>query len=565
MNRTDQPPFRAQSALEVRKRQSAGSPTPYSGNVKVAVRVRPTLPRESSLPILTSVDEQTNSVSVRPAEAVSASVAGANTSSPKLLQTAPKKQAKSKTEPKTFFYDRCLSSIDPELPNFADQEDVYEAVGRGFLDHTMQGYNTTIFAYGQTGSGKSYTMMGPGSNRGIIPKTCDDLFERIAGLSSANFSCTVWLSYLEVYNEQVRDLLDSTAVGLSSSSSSSSSSTIGLSSSRSGTSTPVSSTASSAPRKTRKRTNLRVRESQIEGPYVEGLSQYVVSTAEQAVRYLELGNKQRSTASTQMNDASSRSHAVLTLTVKQTIFDTRTDASEERLSHIRLVDLAGSERANTSGNSGDRLREGSNINKSLSTLGRVISALTSKKPVVPYRDSVLTWLLKESLGGNSKTAMIACISPTDYEETLSTLRYADQARQIRNKPKINQDIVSAAARDKLVEDMQNQINALQLSLHHQEQDENGRKELLKLTRAIQYYQDRAISEESKRRAIQAENAAVMRHNKLLSEHLREISSRDTSGGQFSSEHAAIAADYAKLKSRLSSSREKWTTIVSAMA
>lgn len=515
---------RPESALDVRKHSSHAL---YSGNVKVAVRVRPLLAREAEAPILTSVNEKVCSITLK---------------EPERLESKKHNHSKIGADGlKTFFYDQCLASpTDSDSDHAADQERVYAAIGKGFLDHTIQGYNTTIFAYGQTGSGKSYTMMGRGKDtsvRGIIPRTCQDLFARLESLSSSNFSYSVRLSYFEVYNEQVRDLLDAVT------------------------------TKGTEKLNSRRAANLRVRESKIDGPYAEGLSQYVITSADQAVKYLEQGNLKRVTASTQMNDASSRSHAVFTLSVRQTISDTTNDSTEERMAHIRLVDLAGSERATTSGNTGERLREGSSINKSLSTLGRVISALISKKQVVPYRDSVLTWLLKESLGGNSKTAMIACISPSEYEETLSTLRYADQARQIRNKAKINHDIVTAADRDKLVEEMQNQINALQLSLHQQEQDESMRKELSSLTRAIRYYQDRAISEENKRKAVQAESAAIMRHNKLLSEHLRHINlapgSNMVQPTEFVSIGRAMAQEYQGLKSRITQSHAHWANVLAS--
>jgi hypothetical protein len=174
---------------------------------------------------------------------------------------------------------------------------------------------------------------------------------------------------------------------------------------------------------------------------VEGLSEHAVTSAEDVIRYLEDGSRARATAETKMNSQSSRSHAVFTLVLKQTrfLYDGGS-ATEERVSRIRLVDLAGSERADVSGTTGARLREGSNINKSLTTLGRVIESLVGGNSVVPYRDSVLTYLLKESLGGNSKTAMIACISPANYDETLSTLRYADSAKRITTRAVANKDI-----------------------------------------------------------------------------------------------------------------------------
>lgn len=175
-----------------------------------------------------------------------------------------------------------------------------------------------------------------------------------------------------------------------------------------------------------------------------------------------------------MNDTSSRSHAVFTIRLKQITHSITSDETIERTARMRLVDLAGSERAKSTQATGQQLKEGGQINKSLSTLGRVINALAARgqdtkgrKPrqVIPYRDSVLTWLLRDSLGGNSKTAMVACIAPSDYEETLSTLRYADQAKRIRTRASVNQDCMSAAQRDAQIAEMSEQIRSLQVSVN----------------------------------------------------------------------------------------------------
>lgn len=420
-------------------------------------------------------------------------------------------------EPKTFTFDHSFYSADPTCSYFADQDTVYENVGHEFLDHNLEGYHTCIFAYGQTGSGKSYTMMGDSKNPGLIPRTCRDLFDRIDSMTTANVQCTVRVSYFEVYNEQVRDLLV-------------------------------------APSKDGSHTNLKVRESPTDGPYVEDLSEFSVKSQVDILKYIEMGNKNRVVASTKMNDVSSRSHAVFTLVVKQVITDPETEATEEKTARIRLVDLAGSERAIATGATGQRLREGGNINKSLTTLGRVIASLADDgtknehlggyAAVVPYRDSVLTWLLKDSLGGNSKTAMVACISPTDYEETLSTLRYADQAKNIKTRAVVNHDIVSAADRDKLLAQMQETINNLQQSLLNsnnnvpdsdkakaEEQEQVKKQELEKFKGAIRFYEDKANTEETKRRIIQSESEAIRRHNRLLVDHLKEVTNK-TIGNQY---------------------------------
>ena len=195
--------------------------------------------------------------------------------------------------------------------------------------------------------------------------------------------------------------------------------------------------------------NLKVREHPSLGPYVEDLAKLVVGTFREIENLMDEGNKARTVAATNMNATSSRSHAVFTLILTQKRHDSETGFDTEKVSRISLVDLAGSERANSTGATGARLKEGAEINRSLSTLGRVIGALADlssakgrkAKAQVPYRDSVLTWLLKDSLGGNSMTAMIAAISPADinWDETLSTLRYADSAKRIKNHAVVNED------------------------------------------------------------------------------------------------------------------------------
>ncbi|XP_076007312.1 kinesin-like protein KIF14 isoform X2 [Genypterus blacodes] len=312
----------------------------------------------------------------------------------------------------SFTYDFSFCSVDELEPAFASQQTVYQTLAEPLLERAFEGFNTCLFAYGQTGSGKSYTMMGFGEEPGVIPRFCQQLFTRLASMKNQQVKCHVEMSYFEVYNEKIHDLL----------------------------------VTRDDPNQ--RRMPLRVREHPVHGPYVAELSANVVSSYGDIRGWLELGNKQRATAATGMNDKSSRSHSVFTLVMTQT--KTEFVEGEEHdhsiTSRINLVDLAGSERCNSAQTSGDRLREGASINKSLLTLGKVISALseqamTRKKVFTPYRESVLTWLLKESLGGNSKTAMIATLSPagSNVEESLSTLRYAQQARMIINVAKVNED------------------------------------------------------------------------------------------------------------------------------
>uniref|UniRef100_A0A673XJZ0 plus-end-directed kinesin ATPase n=1 Tax=Salmo trutta TaxID=8032 RepID=A0A673XJZ0_SALTR len=329
-------------------------------------------------------------------------------------------------ENKSFNFDYSYwSHTSPEDINFAGQQQVYKDIGEEMLLHAFEGYNVCIFAYGQTGSGKSYTMMGKPDlkdQEGIIPLMCEDLFTKFNDCNNDNTkSYSVEVSYMEIYCERVRDLLNPKNKG-----------------------------------------NLRVREHPLMGPYVEDLSKLAVTSYNDIQDLMDSGNKARTVAATNMNETSSRSHAVFNIIFTQKRLDAETDNTSEKVSKISLVDLAGSERADSTGAKGTRLKEGANINKSLTTLGKVISALAEvkKKKVeshIPYRDSVLTWLLRENLGGNSRTAMVAALSPADinYDETLSTLRYADRAKQIRCNAVINED-----PNNRLVRELKEEVGRL---------------------------------------------------------------------------------------------------------
>ncbi|XP_035200535.1 kinesin-like protein KIF1B isoform X1 [Oxyura jamaicensis] len=375
-------------------------------SVKVAVRVRPFNSRETSKESKCIIQMQGNSTSI------------INPKNPK-------------EAPKSFSFDYSYwSHTSPEDPCFASQSRVYNDIGKEMLLHAFEGYNVCIFAYGQTGAGKSYTMMGKQeeSQAGIIPQLCEELFEKINDNSNEEMSYSVEVSYMEIYCERVRDLLNPKNKG-----------------------------------------NLRVREHPLLGPYVEDLSKLAVTSYTDIADLMDAGNKARTVAATNMNETSSRSHAVFTIVFTQKKHDAETDLSTEKVSKISLVDLAGSERADSTGAKGTRLKEGANINKSLTTLGKVISALaevdnctskTKKKKktdFIPYRDSVLTWLLRENLGGNSRTAMVAALSPADinYDETLSTLRYADRAKQIKCNAVINED-----PNAKLVRELKEEVTRL---------------------------------------------------------------------------------------------------------
>ncbi|XP_078498387.1 kinesin-like protein KIF1B isoform X1 [Lissotriton helveticus] len=375
-------------------------------SVKVAVRVRPFNSRETGKDSKCIIQMQGNSTSI------------INPKNPK-------------EPPKTFSFDYSYwSHTSDDDPCFASQTRVYNDIGREMLQHAFEGYNVCIFAYGQTGSGKSYTMMGKQeeTQAGIIPQLCEDLFEKINDNHNSDMSYSVEVSYMEIYCERVRDLLNPKNKG-----------------------------------------NLRVREHPLLGPYVEDLSKLAVTSYTDIADLMDAGNKARTVAATNMNETSSRSHAVFTIVFTQKRHDLETGLPTEKVSKISLVDLAGSERADSTGAKGTRLKEGANINKSLTTLGKVISALAEvdnctskskkkkKTDFIPYRDSVLTWLLRENLGGNSRTAMVAALSPADinYDETLSTLRYADRAKQIKCNAIINED-----PNAKLVRELKEEVTRL---------------------------------------------------------------------------------------------------------
>ncbi|KAF5652587.1 kinesin [Fusarium sp. NRRL 25303] len=383
-------------------------PPAGGGNIKVVVRCRPFNSREIERGAKCIVEMKGNQTVV----------------------TAPEGKGVKDGGPKAFAFDRSYWSFNKDDPNYAGQSNLFDDLGQPLLDNAFQGYNNCIFAYGQTGSGKSYSMMGYGKEIGIVPLICQDMFKRIDELKKDKTTkCTVEVSYLEIYNERVRDLLNPSTKG-----------------------------------------NLKVREHPSTGPYVEDLAKLAVNEFQEIEHLMDEGNKARTVAATNMNQTSSRSHAVFTLMLTQKKYDADTKMEMEKVAKISLVDLAGSERATSTGATGARLKEGAEINRSLSTLGRVIAALADlstggkkKKGTgqVPYRDSVLTWLLKDSLGGNSMTAMIAAVSPADinFDETLSTLRYADSAKRIKNHAVVNED-----ANARMIRELKEELSLLRSKL-----------------------------------------------------------------------------------------------------
>ncbi|XP_047193627.1 stAR-related lipid transfer protein 9 isoform X2 [Scophthalmus maximus] len=412
-------------------------------NVKVAIRVRPPSAREGADGGRLAVQVEDKFVRIQNVK-LDGRADGAVDSREKLLE---------------FCFDYSYWSVDPADPHYASQEEVFQDLGVLVLSGASEGYNVCLFAYGQTGSGKTYTMMGTPDSIGLTPRICQGLFRSEDTFPDGQNSSRIEISFLEIYNERVRDLL-----------------TRG---------------------EQKRKASLKVREHPEKGPYVQDLSQHVVSDCKQAMELLEEGIANRITAATHNHDASSRSHAIFTIQYTQANLEN--NLPSETVSKINLVDLAGSERADPQ-YCRDRLTEGSNINKSLVTLGIVISALAQNSQMssscqsinsmasegdgstvgshssslsgggggggrrhcfIPYRDSVLTWLLKDSLGGNSKTIMIATVSPSakSYNETLSTLRYAAHARNIVNKPRVNED-----ANVRLIRELREEIDRLKSML-----------------------------------------------------------------------------------------------------
>ncbi|KAI6176971.1 Kinesin-like protein [Aphelenchoides bicaudatus] len=293
----------------------------------------------------------------------------------------------------------------PTNSKYADQKKVFNELGKGVLDNAWKGYNCSLFAYGQTGSGKSYSIVGFGKNKGIVPMVCEELFRRIdenkenKESKKGQTEYQVSISMLEIYREKIRDLLST---------------------------------------KPPPNGGLKLRENPKTGFYVEGLSSSPVSSYKEIEQKINEGTKTRTIAATKMNSTSSRAHTIVKIQFVQKIPKSEGNGTTTKTSEINLVDLAGSERQKDAESEGDRLKEGIIINQSLTTLGRI-----------PYRDSVLTSLLKNALGGNSKTIMIAAISPADinYEETLSTLRFADRAKSIKTQAVVNESATEKMIRE----------------------------------------------------------------------------------------------------------------------
>ena len=305
-------------------------------------------------------------------------------------------------------------NFDRIFPPSSTQEDIYSFGVKGIIDSVLNGYNGTVLAYGQTSSGKTYTMQGEMASedtQGIIPRMISHVFNFIYKNEGTDFMIKV--SMIEIYQEKIRDLLDISRV------------------------------------------NLNIREDSIKGIYVDGCSERYVGCPGDVLALLELGSANRAQAATNMNEHSSRSHSIFILTINQT----NKKEGFSKIGKLYLVDLAGSEKISKTGATGHTLEEAKIINKSLTTLGRVINNLTDGKSThVPYRESKLTRVLQESLGGNSKTCLIITCSPSIYNESesLSTLRFGERAKKIKNKPKINKE-VTVAELQRLVEQLKENL------------------------------------------------------------------------------------------------------------
>nr|XP_060627810.1 kinesin-like protein KIF3B [Anolis sagrei ordinatus] len=313
------------------------------------------------------------------------------------------------------------------------QFELYDETFRPLVDSVLQGFNGTIFAYGQTGTGKTYTMegvRGDPEKRGVIPNSFDHIFTHIS--RSQNQQYLVRASYLEIYQEEIRDLLSKD-----------------------------------------QSKRLELKERPDTGVYVKDLSSFVTKSVKEIEHVMNVGNQNRSVGATNMNEHSSRSHAIFVITIECS--EVGLDGENHiRVGKLNLVDLAGSERQSKTGAQGERLKEATKINLSLSALGNVISALVDGKSThIPYRDSKLTRLLQDSLGGNAKTVMVANIGPASYnvDETLTTLRYANRAKNIKNKPRVNED-----PKDALLREFQEEIARLKAQLERRSVGKRKKKD-----------------------------------------------------------------------------------------
>ena len=387
-------------------------------NIKVAIRIRPLLNNEltdsNSLKNITIISPDNKSISL---------VEYLGT---ELFENEIKEQYIKKPQ----LFQLYQFTFDHIFNINSEQIDIYNTIAKHSISSILKGYNSTIFCYGQTGSGKTYTMEGSNIfnnldiNRGIIQRAIEDIFKFIENLSNENKKYIIRVSFLQIYKENISDLLK------------------------------------------QEKKNLQIREDKKKGIIIEDLSEWVVRSPLEFYTLLQNSTNNKIISNTYMNNFSSRSHTVYLLTIEQMITDKKTNNKIIKIGKLNLVDLAGSERLKYNDISALQLSESININKSLSCLGNVINALTEKKIknkiYIPYRDSKLTRILQDSLGGNCKTTILAMISPSAkfFGESLSTLYFAQRAKKIKNKPIINEDINGAT----LIKKYEIQLKNLKLEL-----------------------------------------------------------------------------------------------------
>ena len=434
---------------------------PQFDNLKVAIRVRPPLSRETEEGIpfrsIAIVSQDQKSISL--AEYLGAEL------------DEIERQREWVEQPNLFQLHRF--TFDQVFDLDSNQIDVYTLTAKPAVQSVLEGYNSTIFAYGQTGTGKTYTMEGftfnqNDPNRGIIQRTIEDIFNYIMTTSSENTKFIIRASYLQIYNEFISDLLKP------------------------------------------EKKNLQIREDKKKGIYVDLLSEWAVRNPVDLYALLKRGTSYRTTSATNMNDVSSRSHAVFVITVEQMTTETINGQTHTQIKvgKLNLVDLAGSERVRVTGATGQQLEESKKINKSLSCLGNVINALTDQKNRIhiPYRDSKLTRLLEDSLGGNCKTTMIAMISPAHdaFNESLSTLYFAQRAKKIQNRPIVNEDLNNRA-----------------LIRQYETELKNLRNELERKNKMLQSNELVMQLQEEKKQALEDKNEAIKELEKASRQYLLE--------------------------------------------
>uniref|UniRef100_A0A673J092 Kinesin-like protein n=1 Tax=Sinocyclocheilus rhinocerous TaxID=307959 RepID=A0A673J092_9TELE len=427
-----------------------------SESVKVVVRCRPMNEKEraANFQRVVSVDVKFGQVAVR-----------------------NPRSASSHEHPKVFTFDSVYDWSSKQM-------ELYDETFRPLVDSVLFGFNGTIFAYGQTGTGKTFTMEGVRNDpdrRGVIPNSFEHIFTHIS--RSQNQQYLVRASYLEIYQEEIRDLLS----------------------------------------KDQSR-RLELKERPDTGVYVKDLSSFVTKSVREIEHVMNVGNQNRSVGATNMNEHSSRSHAIFVITIECS--ELGPDGENHiRVGKLNLVDLAGSERQTKTGAQGERLKEATKINLSLSALGNVISALVDGRSThIPYRDSKLTRLLQDSLGGNARTVMVANIGPASYnlEETLTTLRYANRAKNIKNKPRVNED-----PKDALLREFQEEIARLKEQLEkrsgrkrskrrrRREEDDDEEEGMDADKNIVDYWHEQQEKLEKERKAIMEDHSLVAEEKQRL--------------------------------------------------